>query len=279
MKVGGVYSDVAIIGNGFDLNLGFKTSYNNFIKSQYFTDLLNADNFLSSYLSTRHNLKNWIDIEEELIQYSTNSISPEALENFEKEFNELQKSLTLYLKSIDIMNIDENSHGYKLIQKIKDENFLILDYNYTGITKAVLKHLGLVEEETTTRLIKVHGSIEEGEIILGVQDDADIKPDHVFLRKGYPKKYKAINVDYQLGQLKNLYIFGHSLGSTDHSYFGSFFLGQSLPVNHNYGKNIYLYYFGDSSYKDLHVQLDIMTQRKLSSFKQINEFNSIDTSA
>jgi hypothetical protein len=279
MKViGGVYSHVAIIGNGFDLNLGFKTAYNDFVQSKYFRSLTNQGSNLTRHLHTRHNLENWIDIEEELIQYSRVTGVPHNLVNYEQEFMDLSESLISYLKEIDIKSINKDSHSFKLLQEIKGENFLILDYNYTGITKATLKYLGLDNKEIDSRLIKVHGSVEEGKIIFGVQDDANIRPEHIFLRKAYPRHYKAINVDYQLQELSNLYIFGHSLGITDHSYFEGFFLGQSLQSNHQNAKNIHLYYYGDRSYRDLHMQLDVLTNKHLSSFKQINQFYSIDTS-
>ncbi len=37
---------VIIIGNGFDLSLGLKTSYNDFVESNYFESLLKEDNHL-----------------------------------------------------------------------------------------------------------------------------------------------------------------------------------------------------------------------------------------
>lgn len=155
---------------------------------------------------------------------------------------------------------------------------MILDYNYTSITKSVLEDIGLTAHDIEKRLIKIHGSIEEGNIIFGVQDEANINENHVFLRKGYPKHYKGINVDNELRQLKNLHIFGHSLGVTDHSYFKHFFELQSSNLNYKAGKSICLYHYGDSSYKALHMQLDVLTSNSLSSFKQINIFNAIDTS-
>jgi Bacteriophage abortive infection AbiH len=103
MKViGGVYTDVIIIGNGFDLNLGFKTTYTDFVKSEFFQYLINSNNKLASHLFAHHNLKNWIGIEEELIQYSKIALQPVVLESIEKEYIDLCKSLILYLKSIQI---------------------------------------------------------------------------------------------------------------------------------------------------------------------------------
>ena len=61
---------VAIIGNGFDLNLGLKTSYSDFVNSKDFKSLLNKGNYLVDYLDGKHNLQKWIDVENELKLYS-----------------------------------------------------------------------------------------------------------------------------------------------------------------------------------------------------------------
>ena len=42
---------IIIIGNGFDLSLGLKTSYKDFIESDSFTLLLNKENSLTIYLN------------------------------------------------------------------------------------------------------------------------------------------------------------------------------------------------------------------------------------
>lgn len=269
------YSDVVIIGNGFDLNLDLKTSYIDFIDSDYFQSLL-GKNQLASHLKSKHNLKNWIDIEIELFNYSRELISGAEILNF--EFKSLRDALIQYLKSIEISNINKNTHSYDLIEKIKDKDFLILNFNYTGATKLILKSVGLNDQEINSRLIHVHGSIEKSDIIFGIHDKARIKPQHIFLRKGYPTYYKGINVQYLLQNSKRLYVFGHSLGITDHSYFESYFSVNSSKQDIEKFKTLNLYYHGEQSYSDLHEELEILTVNNLSLFKQLNVFNSIDTS-
>ena len=68
-------SKLLIIGNGFDLNLGLKTSYADFIGSSFFQELANGNNHLAFFLSEmfKFNSKQnqlWIDIEHELKTYS-----------------------------------------------------------------------------------------------------------------------------------------------------------------------------------------------------------------
>ena len=63
------YNKLLVIGNGFDLALGLKTSYLDFmrwLKNEHYMD----DAYLYRYLSSKLNQKRWIDIENELRQYS-----------------------------------------------------------------------------------------------------------------------------------------------------------------------------------------------------------------
>ena len=55
------------------------------------------------------------------------------------------------------------------------------------------------------------------------QDNAGIKKEHVFLRKAYNIKYKALNFSELYDRIKSVAIFGHSLGETDHTYFNKLF--------------------------------------------------------
>ena len=63
------YDKLLVIGNGFDLALGLKTSYLDFmrwLKNEHYMD----DAYLYKYLSSKFYQQRWIDIENELRQYS-----------------------------------------------------------------------------------------------------------------------------------------------------------------------------------------------------------------
>ncbi|MCM1441733.1 MAG: bacteriophage abortive infection AbiH family protein, partial [Roseburia sp.] len=58
---------LVIIGNGFDLNLGLKTSYRHFVESEECRTLLSkGHNYLLKTILGKYHLCNWVDIEEEL---------------------------------------------------------------------------------------------------------------------------------------------------------------------------------------------------------------------
>lgn len=267
---------ILIIGNGFDLNLGLKTSYNDFLKSSNFNSLLNSKNNLAIHLKNKHDLANWIDIENELKNYSHNGNVHFRL-NFEQDFENLSNELKKYLLEIDYSSLNKNSKAYELFKKIAEEDFLIFDFNYTRTAKSILSELRFRETEIDARLIKVHGSIDD-DIIFGVEDNANLFPGHVFLRKAYSPNFKGVRINEHIKNTNKLYIFGHSLGETDHMYFEDFFNERSIGVM-NYSSNIItLYYYGKASYTQLLTQLDSMTLNKLTKFKQNNQFITVDTS-
>jgi hypothetical protein len=266
------YTHVIIIGNGFDLNQGLKTSYSDFIKSKEFLSILD-NNSLANYLNEKHELKNWIDIENELKEYSKLFDDSDECQT---DFVSMTKALKDYLLNIPDQKIDISKPSYKLIKLLKDTKFLIIDFNYTKTTKNILKEIGISDEEIEQRLIKVHNSIDDDEIIFGVEDSARIKQDHVFLRKAFYKSYKAIKVNKLLENISELIIFGYSLGETDHMYFEQFFRDCSRVMS-NDPKNLVLFYHGDEGYKQLFMQIDALTMNNLSRLRQNNKLDIIDT--
>lgn len=95
-----------IVGNGFDLSMGFKTSYGDFMRSSFFPE---SNSALCSYLwnEYRENM-GWIDIENELTKYSKQldrfELTPKigkiqmGEEVFREEYEELKSSLKNYLQ-------------------------------------------------------------------------------------------------------------------------------------------------------------------------------------
>lgn len=95
-----------IVGNGFDLSMGFKTSYGDFMKSSFFPKF---DSTLCSYLRKQFQENmGWIDIENELSEFSNviSSMKQDAkkkhtkweYDNFREEYDDLKLSLKKYLQ-------------------------------------------------------------------------------------------------------------------------------------------------------------------------------------
>ena len=66
---------IIILGNGFDLDLGLKTSYAEFAKSSQWAELMGGNihsgdkDMLLGFLKSKYDVDKWIDIEAALLQY------------------------------------------------------------------------------------------------------------------------------------------------------------------------------------------------------------------
>ena len=94
-----------IVGNGFDLSMGFKTSYGDFMQSSFYPK---NNSTLCSYLLKEYRANmGWIDIENELSKYSKLLSSFElkseqdelkwGVAAFRKQYEDLKLSLKTYL--------------------------------------------------------------------------------------------------------------------------------------------------------------------------------------
>lgn len=252
---------VFIIGNGFDLNLGLQTSYQSFIDSFDFKSK-ESGNMLFMYLRYIMTVDGWIDVENELVNYSNDPLSTT---NFLGEYEELCDCLKQYITSIDLSSIDEESAAFKMLRSIDlSDDFLIINFNYTDSVLHILRNLG--HKNVQSKIIHVHGSVASNEIIFGVDDNAGINPEHVFLYKSYSSifgnKYDFENiVDFE-----HFYFFGHSLGQSDHLYFKNMFKWLTYS-RESKGKMVKFYHHSQRSKDAIILQLQDLTSNKLGSLK------------
>jgi hypothetical protein len=263
------FEAVIIIGNGFDLSLGLKTSYNDFVESNYFESLLKADNSLAKYLNARQSLHNWIDIENELKKYSKGQSNNDR---FLEDFKGVSSALKEFLNKVNLSEFDREQPAIKTFQSIKDMPTLIIDFNYTDTVSKISDFLDLkiADEDSHFHHLKIHGTLENDDLIFGVEDKADIIPKHIFLKKSVNKSFQPIDFSKEILNSSNFIIFGHSLGETDHMYFEDYFKHASLPSETRGYQNIVIYHYGEESYYDLFAQLDKLTQKKITKLKQLN---------
>lgn len=151
---------LAIIGNGFDLNHGFKTDYRSFIENV-------KDPALEKFekLCSMANIETWYDFEENIRIISEKLFLKSMSENCDfddnrKEvaelteiFRKIHVLLTKYLKEMT-SGIPVNKK--KCIEKYLNNNSVAINFNYTRTA-----------EEYTSNIIYVHGSLAENDIILG----------------------------------------------------------------------------------------------------------------
>ena len=270
------FDAVLIIGNGFDLSLGLKTSYSDFVKSQEFKKLLENENLLAKHLNGILTLQNWIDIENELKNYSKRFSRDN--DNFFLEFKNLSSALKEYLSNVKKPEFNTNQPAIKILKAVENIPTLIIDFNYTDTISKISEFLKLdiYNEYSHIHHMKIHGKLDTNDLIFGVEDSANIPSKHVFLKKSVNKNFKPIDFSKEILNSTNFVVFGHSLGETDHMYFEDYFRKSSLTSSSRGSQNIVIYHYGEESYYNLFTQIDKLTLKRLTKLKQLNKVEFYD---
>lgn len=242
-----------MLGNGFDLNLGLKTSYNDFY-SYYKSKNSNNDKVqkLKEHISIH--FENWSDLELALGEYTKNI---KTAEEFDEIFDDIGENLAEYLNKEEgrLVFKHEKTNKKKLfnyliypeeVLTLADENQLqaykkkwdgrvwntnIITFNYTKSLEKLVDYIGkpitLEENSKYLRYIHhIHGYLEE-RMIMGVNDISQIGNnvfhDDLDVLEAFVKhKCNEVcghTIDKKCEQLINsanlICIFGSSLGDTD----------------------------------------------------------------
>lgn len=272
-----------IVGNGFDLSMGFKTFYGDFMQSQFFQK---NNSTLCSYLKKKYRENmGWIDIENELANYSKllsgfelNSEHDKlkwGVDTFRKEYEELKSSLKSYLQEETRREfvLKNNNPAVSVIIHLPDDS-KIISFNYTSIIERMTWERFCVSK---SNLLHIHGSLAGyDDIVFGVEDSAKLSREHVFLYKAHSQSLKAREFSLWLNSAERIIFYGYSLGDTDRQYFEKFF--QKLCSENSSNVNLVFYYYGQSSYDNLIWQLQMLTKHKLTQLQTYNKIEFIDCS-
>lgn len=244
-----------IIGNGFDLNLGLKTSYKDFYD---FYKLIESSkvsiNTLKKNIS--NNYKNWSDLELALGQYSEEF---KTVDDFDEVFEDIGEQLSKYLiqeeSKFNFKNINQEKFFENLVKpevylSIAENNQIrtfksnfsssewqidIVTFNYTRILEKITqskKNIPLgnhINKNLKTRLRgieHIHGYVDD-RMVLGVNDISQLKNkkfhNNIDILEAIIKiqcnKAYGHTIDTQfstkINQADLICIFGSSIGDTD----------------------------------------------------------------
>lgn len=273
-------STILVIGNGFDLNLGLRTSYKNFFESDYFinlhpsillTNIMSRDrrsrNFnpfevsVFEYLNAYRELTNWCDIEGALghllnhfpnNEYSGFTISEES-------FIELHNRFSEYLQNEVVNTFDQikkDSAAYRLAKTlVRMPDLSVLNFNYTPT-------LEFIDSFYQKHVDYIHGSLNDNSIIFGVEDDLEVPKEYSFLLKTFSPHYRGHNIRQQLQQASHIIIFGHSLAKADYHYFKDLFIRQTNPETALQEQRISIFTKDEYSQRDVLWQIRTMNENK-----------------
>lgn len=249
-----------ILGNGFDLNLGLRTTYRQFAESEFWTigNWAVQSGLAQTLESEKNENLNWFDLERILAKYAMpkQRVAWSPLDMLQKDkqcFYALQGSLGKYIAHAEEQKIQSTSLAARLLEIITRQYPIdnIFSYNYTNLN-TFTKQLNLPH----LRYKHVHGQCSDGSQILGISDEIQIRAGYDFLYKTCSPHYLSSNVRYALQRSSFVLFFGHSLGPQDYHYFAQFFKAQSRQdIREQDKKTIFIITYNEESRMDILKQL------------------------
>lgn len=221
-----------IIGNGFDLDLGLKTGYKDYVNSDKwpFKHCSILSPRLGSYLR-RKTLVHWYDVESVMEQYcSRTSLANKLRMNWKPFVNKvreddekLRNGLVEYLIEAENGELNKESIAATILKKCCEsiEPATIYSFNYTDL-ESIAKRLNI---ELNYSPKYVHGTLKNKDIVLGFSETKDIVPELSFMCKSHRDTYSHTPLIRDISKFSNIIFFGLSFGEIDYGYFKDFFDG------------------------------------------------------
>lgn len=258
--------NILILGNGFDIDLGLKSKYSDFIKSRNFESLrTTCQSKLITHIENCINDSSlWFDLEQSLKDYALDKFSgcnidcdsfgdvvakidSDLIINDKRTFDAICENLSSYLTVEEKQfNLTEDSCAKKVLEKITSNGwYSIYSFNYTNI-EVLANKVGVSLCNTT--VYNIHGMCYNNSIVLGFDERADIRPQYNFLLKSFSQYYKSLNLINEMDKANDIVFFGLSFGNIDYVYFESFFKNIiSITVPEEEKKTITIFTWNESS--------------------------------
>lgn len=249
-----MHKKILILGNGFDLDLGLKSRYRDFMFSSTWKEKKRPASILScnllKYLEEKNEIEAWFDAESELLNYALKITQGTywSLQKTDRDGHEFfQAMLKKYLlKEQEEFIPNNDSIAAKLMEAVIQNGFFdeIFTFNYTDLNKTLAKFRLNTRINTTY----MHGSLEDSDnIILGIETDEAIHKDYQFLFKTNSRFYRYNSLIESMESADEIIFFGHSINGMDFPYFKEFFIKQSKSTAELKRKYITIFTYDDSS--------------------------------
>ena len=227
---------VIVLGNGFDLDLGWDTSYKSFyIKHKGWSMHRTEEDSLFQYVISKAP-GNWFDFERTLHEYALHRAEKPfsndddyKIDRDIQDYKTFKDQLARFISEGSNKPVDEESHAYRLLKayvsakkdKTADSFFPIkmFSYNYTPL----LNVLRYIDSFVNVGYTPVHGMVERNNIIFGFHDDPKVPKEYRSLQKSMDENYKSSDIVTESIQAKTIIFFGLSLGYIDGVYFKNLF--------------------------------------------------------
>lgn len=227
---------VIVLGNGFDLDLGWDTSYKSFYEKHNGWRMHQTDEDDLFQYVIKQAPGNWFDFERTLHEYCLHRAKepfPQEdeykIERDIQDYNTFKGQLARFISDAAKSPINKDSYAYRLLEayvkakmnRVSDSfsPIRLFSYNYTPLLDIIHQ----IDNNAKVSYTPVHGRTLDQSIIFGFHDDPNIPKDYRPLQKSMDVNYKSSNIVSESLQAKTIIFFGLSLGYIDGVYFKNLF--------------------------------------------------------
>ena len=245
---------ILILGNGFDLDVGLKSRYRDFMESGIWKDGEGREYILTCnllrYLEEKNKIETWFDAETELLNYALEITegtyrSPQADDREGHRY--FQTMLKEYLTTgQENFRLNNKSMAVSLMKAVTENGFFdeVYTFNYTDVNRVLAK----AGRYAPMKITYMHGSLGKNDnIILGIETDKPIHKDYQFLFKTNSRFYRYNSLIESMEKADEIIFFGHSINGMDFPYFRDFFLKQTGMVGEAKRKYITIFTYDEAS--------------------------------
>ena len=222
---------IYVIGNGFDIDLGWRTSYKDFYESiskRWKTLFRPGEECLYAYLFD-HAGENWYDLERTIYYYclskSKGDLDEDLMSRDYRDYESIKRLLERFVNERSSTPVNENSKAYEILKSYveksshtdlpQDMRPELISFNYTPLEKVAKQ----INPKADFRYIPIHGTIEKNSCIFGFHNDPQIKGLYRDMQKLMDDNYDPGRITPLLMDAKSITFFGLSMGFIDAVYF------------------------------------------------------------
>ncbi len=232
---------IYVIGNGFDIDLGLRTSYRDFYETKlkgWRVHFRPGEDCLPVYLLD-HAGENWYDMERTIYDYcllkSKGDLDEDLMNRDYQDYVSIKGQLERFVKERSSEPVVVESKAYEILKSYversshtdlpNDMRPELISFNYTPLDKIAKQ----INPKVEFKYIPIHGTIEKNSCIFGFHDDIQIKGIYRDMQKSMDDNYNPGRIMPLLMDAKSITFFGLSMGYIDAVYFKEMLKAASQP--------------------------------------------------
>ena len=232
---------IYVIGNGFDIDLGWRTSYKDFYDSKltgWKVHFRPGEDCLPVYLLD-HAGENWYDLERTIYDYclskSKGELDEDLMSKDYRDYMAIKRQLEAFVKERSSEPVVVESKAYEILKSYieksshtdlpSDMRPELLSFNYTPLDKVAKQ----INPKADFKYIAIHGTLDKNSCIFGFHDDIRIKGVYRDMQKSMDDNYNPGRIMPLLMDAKSITFFGLSMGYIDAVYFKNVLKAASQP--------------------------------------------------